>query len=514
VAKIYLETDDNNFIIANTRTSVFGSDGVESIVINSNVRDIQINSLIEGVKILGSSSDFTYQSRISSVKVFQGNELVVFLAANANVTVIFNDGAVKLTASTLTGEVYLGETMVPFTKNDDIVPEKIFKLSGNEYFYLDSSSVNKVEPQILNIGEKISGLMYGKDRDWFSVELLSDLRYVFEVSSKDINNPAVGIYDSSNRLLAKQVGDEPLTFRPVQSGKYYLVVEDDLSTANYFYMILAEYERFNHTLNFTNPVVFGEHYNKVVSNIRGAIDQWANKIIQTGNSSATIDVNIVAQDSNKLGGAVLAAARNEISVDGGEILNGNVVFYSGLQHEILTGEDANAFEADASLFINSDLLNSLWFDPTPNDRFDNRPMEDEYDFLGVMMHEFSHALGFNGYLEYLQSPVGGQGINQILDFGISRFDSLIEWNNNLQQFEYIGSKTDGVYNQLGLDGHLPLYSEGNKTGSDLYHYGASSFSGTDVLDGYLMNADAKKGEVMTIALLDLAIFQDIGYFMG
>ena len=514
MARIFLEAGDNDFIIANNGSKVFGSHAFESIVINSNLSGIQLDSLIEGVRIIGNSSDFTYQSAGAGLKVFKGNDQMALLAANANTTVIFNNGAVKLTMSTITGDVYLGQTIVPTNMNVDIVPTNLFKLPVKECLCLKQFAENHDEPIALNMGENVSGLMYGREKDSFAVKLISDQRYEFNVLDKGINRPVFAIYDSSNLLLTKQVGNAPLTFRPTESGTYFLTVEEESLTANYLYTISADYERFQYTLNFTNPSFFGENYNEISANIGVAIDQWATKFIQTGNRSATIDINVSAMDSHQLGLSALAAGNSLISVDSGEIYNEKSIFYSGVQHEILTGVDLNALEEDVCIMINLDLLSKLWFDPTLNDRHDNAPERGEYDFVGVVMHEFAHGLGFNGFLAYSPPPNGEQGLKNSYDFGVGSFDRFIQWNDDLQWFEFTGSKTDQIYHQLGFEGHLPLYSKGNVMGSDLYHYSNVNPDGVENLDGYLMTAVATPEESMTISALDTAMLQDVGYLIG
>jgi hypothetical protein len=80
--------------------------------------------------------------------------------------------------------------------------------------------------------------------------------------------------------------------------------------------------------------------------------------------------------------------------------NGISVWEQGAALEIRTGIDSNGALADIEFNIGIDgyLQNELWFDPDPSLRLAAVPA-DRTDALTVMLHEFGHAFGFNGWLD-------------------------------------------------------------------------------------------------------------------
>jgi len=113
MAKIFLDSGDSNFVIANNNTSVFGSSGTESIRINNNVTGVILDSLIETTELGGNVADFTFKAAGAGVQVFNlAGTQVALLAANAGAKAVFNDGAANLTMNTTTGAVSLGDTVV------------------------------------------------------------------------------------------------------------------------------------------------------------------------------------------------------------------------------------------------------------------------------------------------------------------------------------------------------------------------------------------------------------------
>lgn len=85
------------------------------------------------------------------------------------------------------------------------------------------------------------------------------------------------------------------------------------------------------------------------------------------------------------------------------IINGRDTFEQGVAHELRTGIDPNLAEADAQFnFGLTYLRNELWFDPDPFARIAPVPI-DRTDAMGVFLHEFGHAIAYNGW-------ANGQGV--------------------------------------------------------------------------------------------------------
>ena len=75
------------------------------------------------------------------------------------------------------------------------------------------------------------------------------------------------------------------------------------------------------------------------------------------------------------------------------------LFEQGVAAELRSGVDPNGSEADARFTFNPDYLrNELWFDPDPTLRSAPVP-NDRTDAFSVILHEFGHAIGYNGWAD-------------------------------------------------------------------------------------------------------------------
>ena len=78
-------------------------------------------------------------------------------------------------------------------------------------------------------------------------------------------------------------------------------------------------------------------------------------------------------------------------------IGGVDVYEQGVANEIRTGVDPNDAAPDLYLkFQPSYLTGELWFDPAPQAQ--NVPVpSDKTDAYSIILHELTHAIGFNGW---------------------------------------------------------------------------------------------------------------------
>ena len=267
----------------------------------------------------------------------------------------------------------------------------------------------------------------------------------------------------------------------------------------------------SHSLVFTNAEIFGNNYNDIWACIDAAIMQWEQFL--TTYYPVNIEISITGIADNFLA----SASANDVFDTGvHDQVSDNHIEISGVQYEIATGIDINGPSVvDGGINISTTYLDEFWFDPTPYDFTDNSPGVNQYDFRGIMMHEFAHILGFNGNQAYEpDAQTQGQLINYSPGFS-SIYDTYIAWDEDLNSFIFTGENTLLAYHELGFSGNLPIYSEGYASGSDLYHYGLYTDNYSDFLNDprnyYLMSYSASKGQIDVINEIDLGIITDLGY---
>jgi hypothetical protein len=469
----------SNHILANTITTHLGLTGETKLAGNAYL-EAHFNTVVteaRGKVILDA---------VNTLATLEDNETYGTAAASFNTTI-----SASLTYSNQPNNT----TPIPATYGDSVTAHPQEQLS---LFIPASGLINS-----------------NTEQNHFPIDLEADHRYRFTCSYDEESAPQpplIIIYDTSGQPIASSPSSS-FTYRPEQSGSHYLSVSSNGDTP-LNYSLSATYERMGYTLNFTNPDSMGSDYEAVSSSIESAIQQWANQIILTGPSTATIDIEITGAN---LGSSTLASASSlsPFWEDGEE--NGMRYVANNVLHEINTGEDINGSEADVLINLNTSLLSSFWFDPTPEIRDDNAPTvhpwrtQEHYDFVGTIMHEFAHALGYNGWYHYSPPPNGATGLENSFN-QLSEFDRNIEWSDIQNSFVFTGSNATETYQTLEFSGYLPLHSEGDASGVDLYHYGSNSSS--DSLGDYLMDDNSNPGTSYTISSLDTAILQDLGYLIG
>lgn len=136
------------------------------------------------------------------------------------------------------------------------------------------------------------------------------------------------------------------------------------------------------------------------------------------------------------------------------------VFEQGMAAEIRTGMDPNGATADVEIDINPTYVyDELWFDPDPNARVATVDIN-RTDAMSTFLHEFGHALGFNGWINGTTGVFPG-------DFQ-STLDEHLRFEND--NFYFDGPEAMDVYGApvpmtFGSPSHVANF--GPRPGEDL-----------------------------------------------
>jgi hypothetical protein len=237
------------------------------------------------------------------------------------------------------------------------------------------------------------------------------------------------------------------------------------------------------TVTFNDPrAAFAAYYPLLTLNTVAAAQRWGQYLA----SNAVLEIEISFTD---VSGTGTASARSASSVFIGE-WNGLRLFQGAGGHEVATGIDANGSLPDIFIdFAPRHLTDTLWLDPTPEDR--SAPPPDRVDGMGTLLHEIGHGLGFTGWRDDFTG--------QLPPEYASPYDVLVTQMNGF--FFFVGENAVAEYGGL-----VPL------TSGNLYHYGnRAPAPGSDLVPDALMNGVAsRRGSVRDISALDVAFLADIG----
>lgn len=226
---------------------------------------------------------------------------------------------------------------------------------------------------------------------------------------------------------------------------------------------------------------YSAFHNVLLVNTVAAGEQWGSRL--QGNSS--IEVDILFNDS-----IARATGRSAVSSFVTQ-RNGLIIAEQGMAAEVRTGIDPNGSAADVEFVFNSDYLqNELWFDPAPNSANPVIPAN-RTDAYSVLLHEFGHALTFNGW----QNSFDGSYQDQFR----STYDELKVFDGD--NFFFIGENAMSLYG-----GPVPV-TYGNST-----HLGNQApRPGADLVPDDLMNGELfRRGFRYGISELNWAIVADTG----
>lgn len=183
-----------------------------------------------------------------------------------------------------------------------------------------------------------------------------------------------------------------------------------------------------------------------------------------------------------------------------DTVGGFTLWEAGATAKLRHGGDVNGSDADIVFTIgtNGYLQNELWFDPTPGDLSDDPVPANRTDARSVMLHEFGHAFGFNGWRDWASGQLPGNYQ--------STFDQFVTGGGASAAY-FNGPQAMAVYG-----GRVPL------TGGNLFHLGnsnASGLPGVDLVPDLMNGVVFYRGTRYQVSALDLAIMQDVGLpFVG
>ena len=75
MAKVFLDSGDN-FTISNSNTQVFGTSGIEVVVIAAGATGVTVDQATERVSLTGASSAYTYQQQGNTLVIYSGTTVV------------------------------------------------------------------------------------------------------------------------------------------------------------------------------------------------------------------------------------------------------------------------------------------------------------------------------------------------------------------------------------------------------------------------------------------------------
>ncbi len=192
-------------------------------------------------------------------------------------------------------------------------------------------------------------------------------------------------------------------------------------------------------------------------------------------------------------GIATATGRSAVASWIGTGSDGIPLYQQGAAHKLVTGIDGNGAAADieVNLGIAGYLQGELWFDPLPAMRLGPVP-QDRTDAMSVLLHEWGHALGFNGWRDGITGELPGHYQ--------STFDALVRPQalpvGSALVFD--GGQARSLYGQA-----LPL------TWGSYGHLG-NAVAGADLLPDLMNGVAFQRGTRYSISALDLQVMMDLG----
>lgn len=179
----------------------------------------------------------------------------------------------------------------------------------------------------------------------------------------------------------------------------------------------------------------------------------------------------------------------------GSTASGVTLWEQGAAHELRTGVDVNGGLPDIEFNIGATgyLQGELWFDPDLQQRTAPVPA-DRTDAMSVLLHEWGHALGFNGWIDGSTGALPGSYA--------STYDAQIATQDGAGGMALVfqGAQAMSLYGgavPLTFGNYAHLGNTGGRGGADLI---------PDLMNGEVFH----RGTRYEISALDLAMLADVG----
>jgi hypothetical protein len=221
----------------------------------------------------------------------------------------------------------------------------------------------------------------------------------------------------------------------------------------------------------------GSDREAALANINAAFSTWGSAL--AGNSTIQVNVTVSYSISGTLASA---GARNEAYLG---VVGGRSLYESPIAHQLRTGYNNNGSLNDIDIIINAYNLDEMYIDPNPYDGSGGLP-GNRYDFVGLMIHEIGHGLGFYAY----RSDTTGAYYSYK-----SVYDDYIQFVSGQPYF--VGENVSRYY------GSVPL------TQNDLSHVGNESGAGEDLWSA-MMAPYLDPGVRFSVTSLEKAMLADMG----
>jgi hypothetical protein len=241
-------------------------------------------------------------------------------------------------------------------------------------------------------------------------------------------------------------------------------------------------------VNFDDPFgTYALYYGDLSRAVGAAGARWGTYLATP--APVTVDVRIGFSPSVRTangGSATLVLAGT---------VNGLASYTQGLAAHLATGVDPNGATHDVAFTVGTGYLtNTLWFDPDPDSRVAPVPAF-RVDAVSVFMHEFGHALAFNGWRDGLTGRLPGSYQ--------STFDRWVTVDPLTGTPYYTGPRAVAAYGGFVPLTHGNLFHVGNwapRAGADLV---------PDLMNGVVYDYQRR----YDISALNLAIAADAGVLL-